>query len=88
MSSINKWFAAIVAMLVAMASHAGPAATEESHWLVHRVRAFKSQSEAEAELKDRFDVREFHSEVLMTGALPLSILEQKIRRWIAARKAS
>lgn len=52
MSSINKWFAAIVAMLVAMASHAGPAATEESHWLVHRVRAFKSQSEAEAELKE------------------------------------
>ena len=41
---------------------------------------------AEAELGDKFDVREFHAQVLMTGALPLAILEQKIDRWIAAKK--
>ncbi|HEY0630255.1 MAG TPA: DUF885 domain-containing protein [Sphingomicrobium sp.] len=43
---------------------------------------------AEAELGGKFDVREFHAEVLMTGALPLAILEKKIDRWIAAKKAS
>ena len=43
---------------------------------------------AEAELGPKFDVREFHAQVLMTGALPLAILEQKIDRWIAAKKAS
>jgi len=43
---------------------------------------------AEAELGPKFDIREFHAEVLMTGALPLAILEQKIDRWIAAKKAS
>jgi uncharacterized protein (DUF885 family) len=43
---------------------------------------------AEAELGPRFDIREFHAQVLMTGALPLAILEQKIDRWIAAKKAS
>jgi uncharacterized protein (DUF885 family) len=43
---------------------------------------------AEAELGPKFDIREFHAQVLMTGALPLAILEQKIDRWIAARKAS
>ena len=37
---------------------------------------------------DKFDIREFHAQVLMTGALPLAILEQKIDRWIAAKKAS
>ena len=41
---------------------------------------------AEAELGDKFDIREFHAQVLMTGSLPLAILEQKIDRWIAARR--
>lgn len=39
-------------------------------------------------LGDRMDVREFHEQVLMTGALPLTILEQKIDAWIAAKKAA
>ncbi len=43
---------------------------------------------AEVELGDTFDIREFHAQVLMTGALPLAILEQKIDRWIASKKAS
>src|SRR4249919_3811695 len=41
---------------------------------------------AEAELGPRFDIREFHAQVLMTGALPLAILEKKIDAWIAAKK--
>ena len=41
---------------------------------------------AEAELGAKFDVREFHAQVLMTGSLPLAILEQKIDRWIASKK--
>ena len=43
---------------------------------------------AEAELGSKFDIREFHAQVLMTGSLPLAILEQKIDRWIASKKAS
>jgi uncharacterized protein (DUF885 family) len=43
---------------------------------------------AEAELGPKFDIREFHAQVLMTGSLPLAILEQKIDRWIEAKKAS
>jgi uncharacterized protein (DUF885 family) len=46
------------------------------------------RKKAEAELGSKFDVREFHAQVLMTGALPLAILEQKIDRWIASKKAS
>lgn len=42
---------------------------------------------AKAELGERFDIREFHAQVLMSGALPLAILEQKIDRWIAAKRA-
>ena len=50
---------------------------------IQRLRA-----KAEAELGPKFDIREFHAEVLNTGALPLLILEQKIDRWIATKKAS
>ena len=46
------------------------------------------RKKAEAELGNKFDVREFHAQVLMTGALPLAILEQKIDRWIASKKTA
>ncbi len=41
---------------------------------------------AEAELGPKFDIRDFHAQVLMTGALPLPVLERKIDRWIASKK--
>ena len=40
---------------------------------------------AEARLGDKFDVRKFHTEVLRDGAMPLSILEAKIDRWVEAQ---
>jgi uncharacterized protein (DUF885 family) len=46
------------------------------------------RKEAEAQLGPKFDIREFHAQVLDSGALPMSILEAKIHRWIAAKKAS
>jgi uncharacterized protein (DUF885 family) len=46
------------------------------------------RDKAKAELGDKFDIREFHAQVLDSGALPLTILEEKIDRWIAAKKAS
>ncbi|MEM7433082.1 MAG: DUF885 domain-containing protein [Pseudomonadota bacterium] len=39
---------------------------------------------AEAQLGERFDVQEFHNQVLKDGAMPLSMLEAKIQRWIDA----
>lgn len=35
-------------------------------------------------LGDAFDVRDYHHQVLSTGALPMDVLDAKIRRWIAA----
>lgn len=37
---------------------------------------------AEADLGPAFDIRQFHAQVLGSGALPLPILEAKIERWI------
>ncbi|HEY1141820.1 MAG TPA: DUF885 domain-containing protein, partial [Lysobacter sp.] len=44
------------------------------------------RAKAEKELGAKFDVREFHNEVLKDGAVPLAVLEQKIDRWIASKK--
>jgi uncharacterized protein (DUF885 family) len=41
---------------------------------------------AEAELGSKFDVRDFHREVLRDGAVPMDVLEAKIERWIAAHR--
>ena len=46
------------------------------------------RKKAETELGPKFDIREFHAQVLDTGNVPLSVLEAKIDRWIAARKAT
>ena len=41
---------------------------------------------AQAELGERFDMREFHNVLLTSGALPLSILEELVRDYIAANR--
>ncbi len=46
---------------------------------IQRLRA-----KAEKALGGRFDIRQFHEQVLDSGALPLPVLEAKIDRWIAA----
>jgi uncharacterized protein (DUF885 family) len=44
------------------------------------------KDKAKQEMGKKFDVREFHNQVLNTGALPLTVLEKKIDEWIAASK--
>ena len=40
-----------------------------------------------SKLGTKFDLREFHSQILQDGALPLDVLDAKIDRWIAARNS-
>lgn len=46
------------------------------------------RGQAETELGDRFDIREFHEAVLSGGAVPLSVLEAQVLDYIAQAKAS
>lgn len=46
------------------------------------------RKEAEAALGADFDIREFHDQVLLTGSMPMPVLENKIRAWIAAKKGA
>ncbi len=50
-----------------------------------KIKALRAR--AEKELGAKFDIREFHRQVLKDGAVPLAVLETKIDRWIAASKS-
>ena len=45
------------------------------------------RTKAETALGRKFDIQAFHAEVLMTGALPMAVLEKKVDDWIAAQVA-
>lgn len=60
-----------------------------SQALAYKIGALTIQrlkAKAQKELGTKFDVREFHNQVLNTGALPLAVLEKKIDGWIASQK--
>jgi uncharacterized protein (DUF885 family) len=42
---------------------------------------------AQKELGPAFDVRAFHDEILRHGAVPLDLLEQNLKAWVAARRS-
>ena len=44
------------------------------------------RKKAKDALGDKFDIREFHNQVLETGCIPLALLENKIDKWIASLK--
>ncbi|HKV10963.1 MAG TPA: DUF885 family protein [Thermoanaerobaculia bacterium] len=46
------------------------------------------REKAKKELGKKFDVRDFHDQILGAGALPLDLLEARIDRWIAMEKRS
>lgn len=41
---------------------------------------------AKKELKEKFDIRDFHDVVLRDGGLPLDILEEKVFQWVQLKK--
>ena len=49
-----------------------------------KIRSLRTK--AEATLGASFDLRAFHGELLKDGVMPLSILEAKMDRWIAAQR--
>ena len=60
-----------------------------SQALGYKIGALKIQelkARAKKQLGEKFDVRDFHDQVLNTGALPLLVLEKKIDDWIASVK--
>ena len=49
-----------------------------------QLKILELRRRAEQRLGERFDLRKFHEQVIGSGALPLSVLETRINRWIEA----
>jgi len=51
------------------------------------IRILELRDEAKAALGPKFDVKAFNDMVIASGSLPLSVLDMRVRAWIAERKA-
>jgi len=54
-------------------------------YMVGRLEIMRMRACAERDLGDRFDIRAFHDLILGGGPLPLSVLDEVVREWVAAR---
>ncbi len=53
---------------------------------IGQLKILELREKAKKELGPKFDIREYHDQVLGAGALPLDVLEEQINAWIAAKK--
>lgn len=53
---------------------------------VGELKILALREKAKQQLGGKFDIREFHDQVLKDGSLPLSILERQIDLWVASKK--
>jgi uncharacterized protein (DUF885 family) len=52
---------------------------------IGQLKILELRKRAEEQLGNDFDIREFHNAILESGSMPLSVLEQKMDRWIASK---
>ena len=52
-----------------------------------QLKILELRARAQQQLGSQFDIREFHDQVVDSGALPLDVLEEQINVWIAQKKA-
>jgi uncharacterized protein (DUF885 family) len=55
---------------------------------VGMLKILELRERAKTTLGSKFDIREFHDEVLKNGAMPLAVLEQVIDAYVARKKAT
>ncbi len=59
---------------------------QATSYMVGQLKIAELRARAERELGPRFDIRDFHEAVLGQGALPLDVLEEQIKDYIAVKK--
>jgi uncharacterized protein (DUF885 family) len=59
---------------------------QATSYKVGQLEMIRLRDKARDALGDRFDPREFHNRVLLTGTVPLSLLEREIDAWIRERR--
>ncbi len=61
-------------------------AGQATAYMIGMLKIVELRAHAAAALGKKFDVREFHDFVLRTGAVPLTVLESEVQRWIELKR--
>jgi uncharacterized protein (DUF885 family) len=59
---------------------------QATSYKIGQLKILELREQARRELGAKFDIRDFHAAVLDNGALPLDVLEQQVRAYIAAKR--
>ena len=54
-------------------------------YMIGKLKIMELREKARTTLGTKFDIREFHDVILKSGPVPLSIMEENVGQWIAAR---
>jgi len=57
-------------------------------YMLGRLRIEALREKARQQLGDRFEIKQFHNVVLLTGDVPLTVLEQAVETWIDSRRGA
>jgi uncharacterized protein (DUF885 family) len=55
---------------------------------IGQLQIMKLRQYAKEQLGDKFSIRDFHDQIIDSGALPMDVLETRIHSWVAANKGN
>lgn len=55
-------------------------------YMIGKLKIMELREYAQNSLGEKFDIRDFHDQVLKDGPVPLNLLEEKIKSWVTAKK--
>jgi len=62
--------------------------SQATAYKIGMLKIIELRENARQQLGDKFDIREYHDEILKYGPLPLNVVEAKVDAWVAAKKAT
>lgn len=57
-------------------------------YMIGKLKIMELRGQAQDALGTEFDIREFHDTILTSGPVPLSVMEENVRQWIASQRQS